>query len=125
MRASLPAADQLSEQDGPAVDGARVPRAELTPRVDGRDRLGARRDLVSRERPHGGVGSEPRTIDPEMLGERLVHADETRLRHPRRLDAAVEDLGQAGIAFVEAKCRRRVSSPPSPLQVRRRPRLGE
>ncbi len=95
--------DQLSEQDGSAVAEARVPRAELVPRVDGRDRLGARRDLVSREGPHGGVGSEPRTIDPEMLCERLVHADETRLRHRHRLDAAIEGLGQAGVAVVEAK----------------------
>jgi len=52
---------------------------------------------------HGGVGSEPRTIDAEMPCERLVRADEARLRHSHRLYAAIESLGQAGVAVVEAK----------------------
>jgi hypothetical protein len=71
------------------------------PRVRERDRVRPGEEPVAGERVDTGGRREGIGIDPELRGERSVHAKERGRAHRGRSNARVEALRKAGEAVVE------------------------
>ena len=95
------AVDDLAQQDGPAVAELRHEVAELVAGIGERDRFGARRDAVAGQHLDALRTGEPRRVEAELAGQRLVQLEQARRRDGRRREPGIEPLRQAGIAVVE------------------------
>jgi hypothetical protein len=96
-------ADDLPQQDRPAIAELRHETAELVPGVRKRDRLSALRQHIARENFGGSRCIELFRIRAKQLGKRAVHFDEAWLADFRRRNSSIKVVGQPRVGVVEHK----------------------
>ena len=79
--------------------------AELVAGIGLRQRLGANRDHLPAEQLGETRAIRIRNIEPQLLRQRLVEADQLRCAGGGRFCRSVEALRQAGVSVVEGKQR--------------------